>query len=222
MQICGAGLSYLSIFPLSCCKAGFLHSPVKVLSSKKAHKKKRPFILFFFFIFLPFFPPRHCSYSQCLSHPYPNTVHPAVPPCASQCHQPPSRQQPHSTDCLQPRKLGCKVTDGAPFNSVPEKTTLRRSGRKYRGLVVHKVALGKHRSLPHISLGPYGKGKADGLSVDRLVTHQDRDRSQLPSESVQGDSKSCGEGVSLSLTGLSAHRILYHSYLLQILGLSWH
>lgn len=132
----------------------------------------------------------------------------------------PSRQQPHSTDCLQPRKLVCKVADGAPFNSVPEKTTLRRFGKKYRGLAVCKAALGKHRSLPHISLGPYGEGKADGLTVDRLVTHQDRDGSQLPSESVQGDSKSCREGDGLSLTGLAAHRILYHSYLLQIPGFS--
>jgi len=73
--------------------------------------------------------------------------------------------------------------------------------------------LGKHLGLPRISLGPDGEGKVDKLTVDRLVTHQDRDGSQLPSESMQGGSKSCREEDRLSLTGLPDHRILYHSCL---------
>lgn len=69
--------------------------------------------------------------------------------------------------------------------------------------------------LPCISLGPYGEGKAEKLTADWLVTHQDRNGSQLPSESVQGDSKSYEEADKFSLTGLAAHRILYHSFLPQ-------
>lgn len=63
----------------------------------------------------------------------------------------------------------------------------------------------------HISLSPCGEGTADKLKVDWFVTHQDREGSQPPSERVQGDSKSYREVVRLSVTGLAARRILYHS-----------
>lgn len=62
--------------------------------------------------------------------------------------------------------------------------------------------------LPHISLCPYGEGTVDKLIADWLITHRDRDGSQLTSESVQGESKSYQEEDGLSLTGLAAHRIV--------------
>ena len=55
------------------------------------------------------------------SHPYPNTICPAVAAHASQSYQAPSCQQPHSTDSQLPRKLGCEFTDGEVFNSVHKK-----------------------------------------------------------------------------------------------------
>lgn len=175
-------------------------SPVQVLSTKEAWQKwaepTRPLLL----QALQFLTPASGHIS-----PDPNTACPAVLhaparlPCANSLPPliPEIPGNPHTRSLMEHLLILC-----------PRNEYIKRSQEEMHHTCLLKAALGKHTGLPHISLGPYGEGKAGKLTADWFVTHQDRDGSQLPSESKQGESKHYGGATRFSFSGLAAHGIL--------------
>lgn len=200
---CGEGCPIPNIFPML-CQGALPLSPVQVLSTKEAWQKwAEP-------------TPPSALLTPVSGHisPWPKYQMSCRAASTSQSHQAPSCQEPHPTHSWHPRNPTGTFPDGASFNPV-----LR--GVKWH-LVFSKLHWANTGACHTFPWAHMEKGRDGELTADWLVTHQDRDGSQLTSENKQGESKSHGGAERLSLNGLAAHRILEHSYLLPVPELSWY